>query len=660
MKFIRALALASLFVLPISTPLRLEAQNAALMPMPKLQFFDQNGIPLAGGLIYTYAAGTTTPLATYTDSTASVQNTNPVVLDSGGFASIWLGPSAYKIVAQNSTGVTVWTQDNVSNLALLVKSGQNGAALVSYTAAATGSVARTVASKLGDAVSVKDFGAKGDGATNDSAAFAAAIAAAPGGQIDLPGGSTYVLASGLTLTNNQVLDCHGSTLQAGAAGIAVINAGGSEIKVRNCSITQGGYVNVTAISITTDANNFRVFDSFDHISIIGSGGDQWGAGGFLRGIYIYDGTGKGNYYHSFHDIDLRYTQTGILLDASQQIYQVNRSTFDTVTIRNSGTAVLINEANTTNFTNLSMEGCAAGLTIANNPGNNYTFISGYRAEVIQNNKAIDLQGPNVSLTEIIASGVDSPYLINDQGTNTRILTPVYTNTQHFVGLNLYDDSYAQTPLTQTNGVTLQQIITGPNQGTSDLLRFCPFQSYGTALACPNKMTYVDSTGVIHARPTAAGGGGTVAQYWEDSANNPVANLSTGGVLTLNAGTPAIQALTSNSASRAAIIQFNAGFSANYNGIWIAANQNNSNAQANASLPSWAVDVGGSDNVNHPGVSDHVSFYRQAAGGSWARMGGINSSGQFDSQGSVGLTTTVTTGSCTMTFTGGLLTAKSGC
>jgi hypothetical protein len=42
------------------------------------QFFDNNGVPLAGGLLYSYAAGTTTPLATYTTSSGVTPNTNPI------------------------------------------------------------------------------------------------------------------------------------------------------------------------------------------------------------------------------------------------------------------------------------------------------------------------------------------------------------------------------------------------------------------------------------------------------------------------------------------------------------------------------------------------------------------------------------------------------
>lgn len=80
------------------------------------QFFDNNGNPLAGGLIYTYSAGTTTPASTYTSNTGLTANPNPIVLDSAGRtpAQIWLTEgSSYKFVLQTSAGVTIKTDDNV-------------------------------------------------------------------------------------------------------------------------------------------------------------------------------------------------------------------------------------------------------------------------------------------------------------------------------------------------------------------------------------------------------------------------------------------------------------------------------------------------------------------------------------------------------------------
>jgi|TARA_R110000868_G_scaffold138590_1_gene352808 hypothetical protein len=86
---------------------------AAISPVPFLQFIDANGNPLSGGKLYTYVAGTTTPLATYTTSAGNIANTNPVILDSAGRASVWLGSGAYKFVLKDSTDVLVYTTDNI-------------------------------------------------------------------------------------------------------------------------------------------------------------------------------------------------------------------------------------------------------------------------------------------------------------------------------------------------------------------------------------------------------------------------------------------------------------------------------------------------------------------------------------------------------------------
>jgi hypothetical protein len=81
------------------------------------QFFDNNGVPLAGGLIYTYAAGTTTPQATYTTSAGTVAHPNPIVLNSAGRVpggEIWLLFANYKFVLQTSAAVLIATYDNIN------------------------------------------------------------------------------------------------------------------------------------------------------------------------------------------------------------------------------------------------------------------------------------------------------------------------------------------------------------------------------------------------------------------------------------------------------------------------------------------------------------------------------------------------------------------
>jgi hypothetical protein len=88
--------------------------TTSLSPPPKLQFFDANGDPLVGGLLYTYEAGSTTPLVTYTDSTGVSLNTNPIELDSRGEANVWLGAAIYKFALYTSVGVLIWTVDNIN------------------------------------------------------------------------------------------------------------------------------------------------------------------------------------------------------------------------------------------------------------------------------------------------------------------------------------------------------------------------------------------------------------------------------------------------------------------------------------------------------------------------------------------------------------------
>jgi hypothetical protein len=80
------------------------------------QFFDDNGNPLTGGKVYTYAAGTTTPAATYTTSTGAVANTNPIILDAAGRTAneTWLvAGSLYKFIVKTSADVLVGTYDGL-------------------------------------------------------------------------------------------------------------------------------------------------------------------------------------------------------------------------------------------------------------------------------------------------------------------------------------------------------------------------------------------------------------------------------------------------------------------------------------------------------------------------------------------------------------------
>lgn len=84
------------------------------------QFFTNTGAVLTGGKLYTYAAGTTTPLASYTTSAGNVARTNPIVLDAAGRVptggEIWITSAQYKFVLKDSTDVLIATYDNISGI----------------------------------------------------------------------------------------------------------------------------------------------------------------------------------------------------------------------------------------------------------------------------------------------------------------------------------------------------------------------------------------------------------------------------------------------------------------------------------------------------------------------------------------------------------------
>lgn len=89
--------------------------TGTLTPTPWQTTLDANGNPVSGALITTYLAGTTTPVATYTDVNLSVANANPIVADSAGRWVAYLTPGvSYKFVETTAASVAIRTQDNIA------------------------------------------------------------------------------------------------------------------------------------------------------------------------------------------------------------------------------------------------------------------------------------------------------------------------------------------------------------------------------------------------------------------------------------------------------------------------------------------------------------------------------------------------------------------
>lgn len=187
------------------------------------QLFDNNGDPLSGGKIYVYEAGTTTPAVTYTGPTGTALNTNPIIANAAGRLNneIWFFEGqSFKFVLKDATDVLLATYDDIPSLPQPAIT--NDASTISYqtpyqvsagnftigatyrisavgttdftqigaeanvtgilfTATGIGSgtgtaqYTRTVQNKLREMISVKDFGAIGDGVVNDLPAIQTAI-----------------------------------------------------------------------------------------------------------------------------------------------------------------------------------------------------------------------------------------------------------------------------------------------------------------------------------------------------------------------------------------------------------------------------------------------------------------------------------------------------
>src|SRR5205814_10542709 len=154
--------------------------TALLSPVPRQRVFSDLGATLPGALLYWYATGTTTPATTYSDSTLTTANANPMVANAGGlFGPIYLSWGVqYDAVLKSATGVTIWSQAHVGN---------SGVAQGTYDITA--------------------YGAVGNGTTDDAAAIQAAIDAAA-----LSGGGT-VYVPGTTFRAIAALHCYASNVQ---------------------------------------------------------------------------------------------------------------------------------------------------------------------------------------------------------------------------------------------------------------------------------------------------------------------------------------------------------------------------------------------------------------------------------------------------------------
>lgn len=86
----------------------------AVLSFMRHRFYKNDGTLNAGGKVWTYVAGTTTPTTTFIDNVGSVPNTNPIILDSKGEAGIWSnGVIKVNVLEPDGTQVTGWPVDYI-------------------------------------------------------------------------------------------------------------------------------------------------------------------------------------------------------------------------------------------------------------------------------------------------------------------------------------------------------------------------------------------------------------------------------------------------------------------------------------------------------------------------------------------------------------------
>lgn len=223
---------------------------------------DTTGAVVASGKARWYSPGTLTPSTAFTDDACTTAATAPVTLNAGGQTTLY-ALEAIRLIVKDSTEATTF-YDGVVNLnrhdsVYVTSAGINGGAETTLEAVLTDAstsfgagfqhrvsasgTARNYVTVLSErCVSVKDFGAVGDGATNDAAACQAAIdylaaLATPGGIVFFPVG-TYLINTGLSITT---------------VGISLQGAG------RNISVIKNGSTTATAITINVTAADAKLF-----------------------------------------------------------------------------------------------------------------------------------------------------------------------------------------------------------------------------------------------------------------------------------------------------------------------------------------------------------------------------------------------------------------
>jgi hypothetical protein len=183
---------------------------------PFQQFFDRDGSPLDNGFIYVGTVNLnpeTNPLTIYYDDALTIPAAQPLrtsngyIVRNGSPARLYTSQEDFSLTVRDKSNVLVFTVADATSLSNLQTqlASSSGSSLVGYNQGGTGAVTRTVQARLRDYVSVKDFGAVGNGVTDDTTAIqlAATHISTTGGTLFFPAGD-YVISTRIDFTGNNV------------------------------------------------------------------------------------------------------------------------------------------------------------------------------------------------------------------------------------------------------------------------------------------------------------------------------------------------------------------------------------------------------------------------------------------------------------------------
>jgi hypothetical protein len=214
-------------------------------PTAKAQFIDAAGIPLAGGFVYTYAAGTTTPQATYTDSTGATANSNPIVLDARGEANIWLGSATYKFKLTDSNNTEIWTVDNISAPTSGVSPVLSGNVTISSDS--PGTALTITQTGTGPALKVEDTSSDPTPFVVDADGKVGIGTISPATSLDVNDGTIQLSSSG-TSRATLAADASNTTLTSVGSRGLILNANSTNLIYG----TSSGYVGIKNASPTVE------------------------------------------------------------------------------------------------------------------------------------------------------------------------------------------------------------------------------------------------------------------------------------------------------------------------------------------------------------------------------------------------------------------------